>query len=137
MIEAAICTVLEQTAAIAALVADRITEMPLPQASTLPALTYQVITPPVGDVPARGPSADDLVWVRMQIDCWGETSASVAALGKAVRDRLDGYAGMVDGIRVDGVFLVPGGGSGREYEPETKLRRVRMDFRVHCRKGDA
>jgi hypothetical protein len=135
VIEAAICTLLEQDAAVSALIGDRLTEMPLPQGSALPALTYQVIGPWIGSPALDGPNDDDLGTVRVQVDCWAETSGTAASLAAAVLGKLHGYSGIVDGVRVPGVFLA--GGGGREYEDETRLRRVRMDFRIHCRKGDA
>ncbi len=131
MIESALCSVLENDAAVAALVGTRVYAMPLPQDPTLPAITYQRISTVLG-AGISGP--ESLARVRVQVDCWATTVAGVAALGQAVLNALHGYSGTVDAVAVRGIFLAAGGGI--EYESETKLRRVSFDFTVHCDKGD-
>lgn len=132
MIEGAIKAVLLTAPAVVELIDDRFGPMPLVQADNkapqVPAITYKCI------------SADEAVCLDgskvgasavLQLDCWATTIKDVRALADAVLTRLNGYAGSVGGVPLV-VFLKPGGGGGDEYEPDTKLRRVRMDFSVSC-----
>lgn len=136
MIEAAIRARLLDRPEVAELVGPRVYEAPPPQASAdnaaaWPVITYQVITKTApNDLEGRG----QLAQARIQIDCWAPSSAKVEAVAAAVRDVLHGKSFVAGGIPVSLVEQIDGG--GREYEPETKLRRVSMDFRACCSRED-
>ncbi len=137
MIEAAICSALEGNAALAALVGARIYEAPLPQAKVdeagaWPAISYQLIGPGVAPTDLEGEAG--LASIRIQVDCWAATSAEVDAVSRAVRKALNGFHAMVGAVPVRSVWLA--GGGGRTYEPDTKLRRVQLDFKVACDEED-
>lgn len=140
MIETAVLSLLEGDPVVSGLVATRIGPAPLLQgdpASTtrpqVPAITYQRISPTEIDVDLEG--AEELARIRLQLDCWALKASEVRALATAVRQALNGYAGTVGGRRVRHVGLISGGGDA--YEPDTKLRRVTMDFRISCDEGEA
>lgn len=109
---------------VAGLVATRIYPSVLPQAPTLPAITYSTISA-VRDHTMAGP--DGLPSKRIQIDAWGSTFAQVAALADAIRERLDGHLGAMGSTEVKGVFAST---ERHLYESETKLYRVSMDYIV-------
>lgn len=102
-IEIAIRAILAADAAVAALVADRIHPIVLPQAGLFPALTYQVID---GDshYSMQGPSG--LASRRVQIDCHAETYEEAIDLKGAVIGALSGFQGDVGSppVRIQGIF---------------------------------
>ncbi len=132
MIETILAEALLAAPAIAALVEDRIYPAPLDQlgsgAAQVPAVTYHRIST-VAPVCLDGETP--MATLRIQFDCWAEPLVGVRALATAVRERLNGY----HGPSLKAVFLTSGGGD--EYEPDTKLRRVQMDFSITCQEGDA
>jgi hypothetical protein len=83
-----------------------------PQGVTKPYVTWFII----GGVPENTlselPQIDRLP---VQVDCWDTSDAGVEALATAVRDALEPVAHMTS-ILLD------------EYEPETKLYRIGMQF---------
>ncbi len=85
-----------------------------PQDSALPRITFQrVSNAPVNDL--RGHSGMDIV--RVQVDVWAADYLSGKHLATTVRDTLSS-----SGIKH--LFL----SDLDDYEPETKLYRVRMDL---------
>lgn len=79
---------------IAAAVGARVYPLRLPQAPTYPAITYQRIS----TMRERPISAS--AWraqARFQVDCWADSYGVARQLGDAVRARLDGYMGDLDG----------------------------------------
>lgn len=72
------------------LVSTRIFPEPLPQASSLPAITYsQVSAVRVRDLTGPGGKSRH----RISISCWGNTYAQVRALADALRQNVDGFQG--------------------------------------------
>lgn len=73
---------------VSAIVVDRVYPQKLPQAPTLPAITYNLVSAVrVRDL--EGPAGKSRH--RISINCWGNTYASVRGLADAVRRELDGY----------------------------------------------
>jgi hypothetical protein len=122
MIEEDLITYLYSGAAVTALVGQRVTPLRMDQGADLPAITVQRIDGPrVRSL--TGPSG--LAHPRFQLDCWGSTYASVKAVATAVRQRLDGYRGLMGSTTVGGVSLES---DQDDFEPDTGLYRVSMDF---------
>lgn len=105
------------TAAITALVGDRIAPQPLSEGSSKPAITYAI----VADAPQTDlDGADgDLNNIRAQVDCWAATHDQVKSLAELVRVRMKTAAAS---------FHAVPGSMFEDYEPETKLHRVTRDF---------
>ena len=104
-------------ASITAIVEDRITPHPMPQAGSKPAITYTI--------PSDAPQTDldggdgSLNNIRVQIDCWHATHIGVKALAELVRIRMKTEANTFKAVPLP-MF--------ESYEPDTKLHRVSRDF---------
>lgn len=96
----------------------------LPRAVTLPAITYMKVSGP-RDQTQEGPSG--LVMARIQVSSWGQTYASAKTLSDAVRQTLDGFRGIPEGVRIDVVQLINETDQG-ESEPD--VFQTILDFRV-------
>jgi len=146
MIEAAIRSVVLGLPAVAALGAS-MGPAPPPQGvgtlggPSLPVITFQRISNPSSMTLDGTPNPGR---IRLQIDCWaagddhdGARALALAVKGggqKSAKPGLNGFAGMVLGERLRGVFLV----DERDfYESDVLLRRVSMDFIVHAEEGVA
>ena len=121
-------TVLLGDSGISALVGTRLYPDLLPQNPTLPALTYTQVSG-IRETNLDGPM--DLVERRIQIDGWTETALSRETLAEAVRLALNGFQGPLGGSpetgRIYAAFL---DNEQSFYEPDTKLFRVSLDFRI-------
>jgi hypothetical protein len=128
---------------------DRIHPLLRPQASALPAITYQRITvtrrdpldratigaQPIPAHPIEPPEVryvrhDPLANARLQIDCWALSYSMVKELADTVYHRLNGYAAppgpawpCLTGIRALPQDL-------DDYEPETQIYRVSQDYSI-------
>lgn len=87
---------------VAALVADRVYPLILPQPPTLPAIRFQRISTPRSQYRTMDGQAN-YASPRIQIDCWDLTFDGVLALGEAVYSLLEGFNGTVDGLRIDAI----------------------------------
>lgn len=85
--------------------ATRIHPMLLPQGQITDSIVYTRISA-VGELHSDGP--DGLGRPRMQIDCWSQTANGAAALALLVKNRLEGYRGIMGSggaaITVQGVI---------------------------------
>jgi hypothetical protein len=80
----------------------------LPKDAQLPNWTYQVVSDP-SDYTLQG--AVELGYMRMQVDCYGDTAGQVITLAKAIDRVLSGYLGtLTDGTIVQGCFRTNRGG---------------------------
>jgi hypothetical protein len=116
MIESDLKAYLAADAAILALVGSRIYPLKLPQAPTLPALTYQKIS---GSRVTSLSGYSGLSHPRMQIDCWASTYEQVKDVAAAVVTALDAYPGSI--MNDDG---------RDNYQPDVELPRVTIDFTI-------
>lgn len=109
---------------IATLIGNRFYADVLPQSPTMPAVVFSLLTG-ANIRSTDGPSA--LANPTFQIDCWASNPAGRAALFKAVRQRLDTFSGTVEGVVIQGIFLV----RYRDlYDNETRLYRRTADFSI-------
>lgn len=112
--------VLDQ-AGITSLIGTRIAPAPLSQKSTLPAITYQLIS--VEDALLHdGPMG--LPQPRIQLDCWASSYAGVKALAAAVKVAIHGYKGTMGTVQVEQASVV---NLVDSYEPNTGKWRVIVD----------
>lgn len=125
--EEALTAHLLASSGLTALVGDRIDWARRPQGKRLPAVVLFV----VDALPAytmQGPTS--LVSSRIQVDCWGETYASVKAVAREVTQALSGIDEVINGVDLRGGFKeaerdsfeVGGGGAD--------LYRVSLDFTI-------
>jgi hypothetical protein len=138
-IEEALVTLLKADPAVTALIGvgndARIYPESAPQNAGWPRLTYLVVDWP-SDQTLSGPSG--YCTPRIQFDCWASARsvtrayATAKALVRAVRERLDGYSGQVNGLTIHWCKLI-----GREAIPEmpvsgdeAPVRRISLDFEV-------
>lgn len=106
-------------------VGERISPAPLPQAETLPAITYQDITA-VPTYTNDGESAH--VRARYQINVFARKRQDARRVAEAVRCVLAGYRGVMGLRRIGGVFRL---NSFINYEPETSLYQAHGDYELH------
>lgn len=106
-------------AAINTVTGDRIWPLVRDEGSDLPAITHQVVTP----MPATDLDGDDttLFNYRVQVDIWAHSYDAVRTLAELVRTRMKTPATTFSSLSLSG-------GGGDDYEPETKIYRVSMDF---------
>ena len=104
-------------AALTSVVGTRIYPAPLPQACSLPALTYSRISTATM-YSHGGDSALDAV--RLQFDCWATSHTDVIALAAALRAALTGKIASLGVCFLDADRDV--------YEPETGYRRRIMEI---------
>jgi hypothetical protein len=101
-------------AGIGALVGERVYPIVRPQDSALPAITYShVFGRPSNSLDGY---TGGLQRFLMQIDCWAKSYEQVAALARAVRDRMNTAAATFSTVITEYPLL-------DDYEPETKLYR--------------
>lgn len=124
--ELAVYSLLKDAPAIIALVADRIFPLLAPQDVDVPFLVYQRVSG-VRWRSLSGPSG--MAQPRMQVDAYAMTYSGAKTLATAVRQTLDGFRGVVAGIRVGGIALQSDQDMPEE-DVEPKLFRVSMDFMV-------
>lgn len=133
-IETALYSVLTADSNVTDLVSTRISPLLLKQGSTLPAVTYQIVS----SVPEHAMGDDPGIWTtRVQLTSWGSAKDGADGYGDAVDVReqlkttLSRYSGTVDGIRIDEIFEDLEGPS--LFDPESKRVGLPMDFIVHHR----
>lgn len=132
MIEEALRAVLLADAGVAALVGTRVYPLVLPQAGTLPAITYQVVA---GDADYVMEGASGLAFKRVQVDCWADTYSAAAGLRAAVTAALGGFAGSAGSpaVRIQGAFktMEADGYEDALERAGPRLWRKTIDFNVH------
>ncbi len=106
---------------LAALVSTRIYALQLPQNPTLPAITYQVISD-VHEVVQSGPVG--FPSARVQYNCYGVTLEAAEAVYQALRLAVDGYAGMMGGVKV---WLASVANKIDQLDPDTKRYKAIVD----------
>jgi hypothetical protein len=132
-IERAIRDYLVAGAEVAALIGDRFTPAPAPQEQRGPFATWQYqVVERVSSF--DGPSG--LVNANYHVECSAETGsrresgagyAEARAVATAIRRRLDGYSGRLEGM--DTSILLTAGPSD-DFDGETRMPVVTLDFSV-------
>lgn len=125
--EEALVTLLMGTAALAALVGNRINWVQAVQGCAVP---YVVLTRVSGtrDYKMTGPTG--LVESRVQADCFGLTYASAKGVARKVEAALSGYSGAVGAVKFDGIFLATERDLFNDDESPAKRFAVSLDFMV-------
>jgi hypothetical protein len=125
MIDEEMRTYLLSIPGVAAEITARIYPMPLPQGTTLPAVTYQAIS----DIQGYSNGNDTCYrLMRYQLDCWSDSQQEAVRVDETIRAALSGHSGQWGAHDIG--FVKRSTGSSH-YEPETQLRRVRSDYLIH------
>lgn len=115
--------------AIAAIIGVRIFANVIPQEEPRASVVVSTISGR-GDHHMEGPTG--LVRPRLQIDAWAPDDDVATTLANLVRDRIDGFSGVMGegdaAITVQGVFLTD---ERSGYDDETKLYRLGRDYFVN------
>jgi hypothetical protein len=110
---------------VAGLIGTRLYPLTLPQAPTLPAMSYQWISGQhfnAMDAPSK------LSGPRVQFTCWAATYLQAEAVVEALRKRLNGFRGMAGATEIQGAFME----SERDlYESDPALFARSADFFVY------
>lgn len=118
----------ENTAAVAAIIDDRIYPLVRHQGDPAPALTYHVVDTirlHAHDGPSR------MFRSRVQFDGWSPDRLQAHAITDALLAELDGFKGLMGPageIRIHDCFFDSGG--DRDYDDDTQLFHVRNDYRI-------
>jgi len=97
----------------------------LPQGETRASLVYNLVSE-VNDHHTQG--ASGLVMARIQIDAWAGLADTADSLARLVKERIDGYRGLMGAVQIQGVFAET---AFTSYEDDPKLFRVGRDYLIH------
>jgi hypothetical protein len=126
--EEALHALLLEADAVTALAGDRIAWSLLPRGSALPSVALHGIDD-VPDYTMGGPSG--LCESRVQIDCWAGTYGQALALSRAVVGALSGAQVVVDGVLIQGAFLLSKRDMTEDGTPPAEvLFRISLDFQI-------
>jgi len=128
----ALRTLLTTAPAVVAIVGARIFPHAIPQGVRAPAVVYNRIPGVGGDYTMQGPVS--LASSVLQVDCWAGDPDTACVLARAVRERLEGFAGDVvvddgspsESVSIQGVFV---DANGDDFDGLAKLYRERVDYR--------
>ena len=127
-IEEGVFYLLSNNVAVGAIVSNRIYPIKLPQKPSLPALTYQLITPmSIMAHDGKGGTAHS----RYQITGFATDPDEVRDLIEKVRICMDGYSGMIGGadtIKVQA--MLPDGGGPEDHDPVTQRFMRSRDYMI-------
>ena len=118
---------LANTPAVTAIVGTRIYPLKLPQKPTLPALTYQLITP-MSIIAHDGKSGT--AQCRYQITGFANTPDAVRDLMEKVRICMDGYKGVIGGANTITVQAMLPEGGYENHDPETNRYMRARDYMI-------
>lgn len=128
-IEEGIYALLTTNVAVAAIVGTRVYPKALPQDVTLPAITYDLITPQ--DMTSHS-GMDGTAFPHYQITGWAETPDAVRDLMKAVRICMNGYKGTItvgaSSIVIQSCLL---SGGVDDSDPETQRHMRAQDYTIY------
>lgn len=117
-------------AAIASVVdGARVYPQRIPQGETRESIVYTRVSGE-GDYTMQGPSG--FVRPRFQVDAWASTADAATALANLIKDRLDGYRGVMgegaDAVTVHGVFVAD---EREDFDEAANLHRSGRDYFIH------
>lgn len=124
-VEGDLRTRLVGSAGLAALVSTRVYPIPLPQAVTFPAMTYQRVSSVTEHASTTDPGDQH---VRFQFDCWAATLTGALAVRDQVHARLSRWSSSTGSVTIHDVFRA---GERSFYEDEPGAHRVILDYMVH------
>lgn len=114
-IESELVTQLKADATLTALVDTRIYPLMAPQNVVNPYMTYQVVSDTSNQCYSGVTYQND---TRFQIDCWSAKYSQVKAIKEAVLNAIEGFKSSYSISVMD------------DYEPDTKLYRQLIDFKL-------
>jgi len=127
-IEQCVSDYLEGSTGIGDLIANRIYPIKLPQNSTLPAMTYRVIS-------GMEHHDIDVAYPRFQFDCWGESYSDARSLADEVKEAFQRMKSVIGGTSgkamIQGVIL---NDIDMSYDMDTQLYGIFVDIRLIYRK---
>lgn len=113
---------------VAAVVATRIYPIKIPQGVNQSSIVYSRISGR-GDYHMGGPSG--LAMPHYQIDAWAPKADDATALANLIKDRIDGFRGVMGtgpaAVTVQGVFLID---EREDYDDTVKLHRMSRDYAI-------
>ena len=101
-IEEAVVVRMGGDAGLTALIGTRLFPLRVPQDADMPAIAYQKISSPKTHSHS---GSSHLAQSRIQFTCEADDYATAKAVANAVRDCWDGFAGTVDGVRIDSALV--------------------------------
>lgn len=123
-IRPALRTFLLAHAPISAIVAARVFPVVLPQGERAASIVYTRVSG-FGDHHTEG--ASGLSRPRVQIDAYAPTHDAAVALADLIKERIDGYRGLMGAVRVQGVFFVD---ERENYQADVDLHRMSRDYLI-------
>jgi len=125
----AVYAILSAAAGVTALASTRIYPVRAPQNTTLPYVTYTVVSVNPTDTKDRPSHLDT---VRMQIDCWATTYAGAEALHAAIRTAIDAYQinATAGGVVVNGIKYET---ENDAFEDEVDIYRKSADYMIRVK----
>ncbi|OJW11215.1 MAG: hypothetical protein BGO49_11150 [Planctomycetales bacterium 71-10] len=123
---------LSSTAALTAIVGDRIHHGHIPQGWDLPAVSFELPGRPYGHH-LRG--SDGTSSPRVRISAWAASRPQAVAMARAVRDRFQGFRGRIGRVEVMASILLDelDLSSPPKDESDTWTCRILMDYRIRHR----
>jgi hypothetical protein len=114
---------------IVAAVIARVYPIRMPQGTKAASVVYTRISGQSG-YKMEGPTG--LSRTRMQLDAWAPTADAAVSLANFVKDRIDGYRGVMgsdpNAVTVQGVFMAD---EREDYDDIVQLYRCGRDFFIH------
>lgn len=114
---------------IVALVVARIYPIKMPQGTNVASIVYSRISGQ-SDYKMEGPTG--LSRPRIQIDAWAPTADAAVTLANRVKDRIDGYSGVMGSgatsVTVQGVFMAD---ERESYDDVVQMFGVSRDYFMH------
>lgn len=129
-IEEALVSHLTNTAAVTALIGDRVSPFHIPQGETLPCVTYKRIDTPRQGHHQSTATGGDIVTPRFQLDSWATTELAAQGIAIVLRGALHykkGVIGVAPYAITVGLITEDGGGFPL-YEPDVALWRWVSQF---------
>lgn len=130
LIEEALYAKLTATAGVTSLVATRIYPLQAPQTDLDDYVTYER---PSGAPYGQHSGPSGLTWARLSYVCHSSRYANAKTAAKAIRDALDGFAGVVSGMQIGHCIAEEDADIG--FDPETRRYVTAIDFNVQYYEG--
>lgn len=102
-IETAIIALLNANETLTTIIAGRIFPNEIPQKQAMPAAAYKQLT---SDIDYANDGETGLSNSKFEISAWAKTYAEVKALATAIIVVLSAYKGTINGVEIQGIFLV-------------------------------
>lgn len=125
MNDAAVYAILSVHTGLTALVGARVYPLVAPQNTGKPYVTYQLVAGDPLHTLGTDPGDGEALY---QVDCWATDNPGAIAVAAQVKAALKDYTGEPAGVTVD--RIVGPEDQRSEYEPDTKLFRRSLDFRI-------